>query len=72
MGQLKIPMYLSIGADGYTGIWQDGDSIINPTGPNVPPGLFYDAIEIGITGNASGQSQIVFVDDVVISQFPIR
>jgi polysaccharide lyase-like protein len=68
---VKIHMYLSSGSDGIAHVWQDGVEIINRTGPNIPEGVFYDWVEVGITANTSGHSQVVFVDDVVISKFPI-
>ncbi len=64
---LEIYMFLSPYADGRTGVWQDGVKILDWSGQNMPPGTFYDWMEVGITANSSRYSQTVYVDDVVIS-----
>jgi hypothetical protein len=69
--RVTMHAFLSQASDGYWEVWQDGVKIISAAGANMPEGLYYDWIEVGITANMSGQSQVVFVDDMIISKSPI-
>jgi hypothetical protein len=66
-----LHLSLSSGPDGVAEVWQDGQKVIHGTGQNIPAGLAYNWIEVGITANPTGYSQVVYVDDLVISQFPL-
>jgi hypothetical protein len=68
---VKIHMYLSTDDDGLTEVWQDGVQIINQLGQTIPAGLIYNWIEFGTTSNVSGQEQVVYADDLVISKEPL-
>lgn len=69
--QVKMHLYLSPNSDGLTEVWQDGVKIITKAGETIPSGLVYDWIELGTTANLSGQAQVVYLDDLVISKDPI-
>ena len=64
-------LYLSPNSDGLTEVWQDGVKIITKAGQTLPSGLVYDWIEVGTTANLSGQAQVIYLDDLVISKDPI-
>jgi len=68
---VKMHLYLSSGNDGLTEVWQDGVKIISKPGQTIPSGMVYNWIETGISANVSGQKQVVYIDDLVISKDPI-
>jgi hypothetical protein len=60
---------------GLVQIWQDGRKVLEKKGRTLPfADSVYDRFEIGITGIAQGSKyeKIVYVDDVAISDSPIR
>ena len=69
--QVTMHLYISPNSDGLTEVWQDGVKIITKTGQTLPSGLVYDWIELGTTANLSGQAQVIYLDELVISQDPI-
>lgn len=69
--QVKMHLYLSPNSDGLTEVWQDGIKVITKAGQTIPSGLVYDWIELGTTANLSGQAQVIYLDELVISKDPI-
>lgn len=60
---------------GLVQIWQDGRKVLEKKGRTLPlADSVYDRFEIGVTGIAQGSKyeKIVYVDDVTISDSPIR
>ena len=68
---LKLHLHLSPDHAGTVKLWQDGMLILNKQGSNIPRDTFYDRIEVGQTANSTHQEQIVYVDDVRVSDQPI-
>jgi hypothetical protein len=61
--------------DGHVQIWQDGQLVLDKSGRTLPlPDTIYDKFEVGISAIAKGAQyeKIMYVDDIVISDIPIR
>lgn len=69
---LTFHLHLSSRGDGLTEVWQDDRKIIEGHGQNMPSGQVYDWIMIGQTNNDTHHAQTVYVDDVVVSDKPIK
>ena len=56
-------------------IWQDGRKVLDEQGRTLPMAdTIYDRFELGISAIAKGarHDKVLYVDDVVISDSPIR
>lgn len=61
--------------DGQVQIWQDGRKVLDKRGRTLPlANTIYDRFEVGISAIAKGSryEKVVFVDDIAISNSPIR
>ena len=69
---LRLHAFLSEGTDGRVEMWLDGKQVIGATGQTLPMSdILYDRIEIGITANETGTSE-VFVDDMQVAKQPVN
>jgi hypothetical protein len=61
--------------DGLVQIWQDGQKVLDKPGRTLPlPEAIYDRFEVGVSALARGSQyeKVLYVDDIVISDSPIR
>ncbi len=66
---IRVHLYLSEGAEGYTEIWQDGVKIIDQPGQNMPTAnAVYDRFQFGITANSSPSKKEIYLDNIIISK----
>ncbi len=68
---VEIELYLSRGQDGFAKIWQDGALMVDAKGqtfPIEPEISHFNWVEFGITANASGTKQELWMDDISLSR----
>lgn len=71
---LKAHLKLTDTDDGVIELWQDGQKIVDARGQTlVLPKTIYNSLEVGISAyNEKGNSATLYVDDVEISDEPLR
>lgn len=72
--EVKIHLHLSDGNDGRMVVWQDGVKVLDEMGKTLPRSrTVYDRLQVGLTANSGlKQTQTLFVDDVVLSNRPLK